>query len=70
MAAALLRAVRGAVTEAGARAIFLEVAADNLAALALYEGQGFVRIGERRGYYARRGAAPMSALVWRLDLNR
>ena len=70
VAAVLLRAVRGAVTAAGAQAIFLEVAADNLAALALYEGQGFVRIGERRGYYERRGSAPMSALVWRLDLNR
>ena len=70
VAAALLRAVRGAVTAAGARAIFLEVAADNLAAQALYEGQGFVQIGERRGYYERRGSAPMSALVWRLDLNR
>jgi len=33
--------------------LFLEVAADNAAAIALYEGAGFAAVGRRRGYYAR-----------------
>jgi len=70
VATALLRAARGAATAAGARAIFLEVAADNTAALALYDSQGFIQVGERPGYYARPGDSAATALVWRLDLNR
>jgi len=35
----------------GARTLFLEVAAANKAALALYQGAGFERRGLRRGYY-------------------
>ena len=38
---------------AGARAMFLEVAKDNAPALALYERFGFVKVGERAGYYRR-----------------
>lgn len=34
------------------RRVFLEVAADNDPALALYRGKGFVQCGLRRGYYA------------------
>ena len=36
----------------GASRLFLEVAADNAAALALYEQAGFERLGMRPGYYA------------------
>ncbi|MCC5983518.1 MAG: GNAT family N-acetyltransferase [Rhodobacteraceae bacterium] len=36
---------------AGATASFLEVAADNAAALALYGRMGFRTVGRRRGYY-------------------
>jgi len=46
MDAALTRA-----SAAGARVTFLEVAADNAAALALYAGMGFRTVGRRRGYY-------------------
>jgi ribosomal-protein-alanine N-acetyltransferase len=53
---------------AAAEALFLEVAADNLAALQLYAGAGFVRVGARPGYYGRAGAA-VDALVLRRDLN-
>ncbi len=44
----MLRALKGGVT----RRIFLEVAADNAAALALYAGKGFAPCGRRAGYYA------------------
>jgi ribosomal-protein-alanine N-acetyltransferase len=49
---------------AGATAMFLEVAADNKAANALYAGAGFIQVGERRGYYPDGG----DALVLRLDI--
>ena len=35
-----------------AKALFLEVAAGNIAALNLYRQAGFVRVGTRKGYYA------------------
>lgn len=35
----------------GAREVFLEVRVDNAAALALYDREGFARVGRRRGYY-------------------
>ena len=49
--------------------MFLEVAEDNIAALALYHRAGFAAVGRRRGYYHRAGAAPVDAQVLRLDLN-
>ncbi len=48
----LLGAALAGLGMEGARRIFLEVAADNAPALALYEGAGFARAGLRRGYYA------------------
>lgn len=53
----------------GARVCYLEVAADNTAALALYTGLGFVQIGKRRGYYHAPGHAPRDALVFQAVLN-
>jgi Fur family ferric uptake transcriptional regulator len=66
--AALAEAAIVRVRSMGATALFLEVAEDNAAAIALYEGQGFVRVGRRPGYYAR-DAARIDALVLRRDLN-
>lgn len=40
----------------GAASLFLEVGHDNPAALALYAGLGFERVGQRKGYYAGRDA--------------
>ena len=37
--------------------LFLEVAADNVAALGLYNGMGFKEAGRRKGYYQRPGGA-------------
>jgi ribosomal-protein-alanine N-acetyltransferase len=50
----------------GVRAVFLEVAEDNLSARALYRRAGFRDVGRRDGYYAPgKGSA---ALVLRRDL--
>lgn len=66
---ALLRAAMAAAADAGATTLFLEVAADNAAAVTLYETEGFVRAGLRAGYYARAGAPGQDALVLRRALN-
>lgn len=52
----LSAAVAGAWSE-GCTRIFLEVRADNAAALALYESAGFERMGRRRRYYQDGGDA-------------
>jgi ribosomal-protein-alanine N-acetyltransferase len=52
----------------GARTIFLEVDHANAAALALYARFGFVKVGQREGYYRRPDGAPATALVMRKDL--
>jgi ribosomal-protein-alanine N-acetyltransferase len=52
----------------GCAACFLEVAADNVAARALYAASGFAPCGRRRGYYRRANAPPGDALVLRRDL--
>ena len=53
---------------AGAAALFLEVAADNGAALALYSAAGFRQVGRRENYYeARNKRGPgRDALILRL----
>jgi ribosomal-protein-alanine N-acetyltransferase len=52
----------------GATRLFLEVAEDNAAARALYAAGGFVTVGRRRGYYARRLGPAVDALTMRRDL--
>jgi ribosomal-protein-alanine N-acetyltransferase len=64
----VISAAAQAAARHGAARLFLEVAVDNKAAIALYEGCGFGRLGVRRGYYARRGGA-VDALVLELDLQ-
>jgi ribosomal-protein-alanine N-acetyltransferase len=54
--------------EHGARSLFLEVADDNAAALALYEHLGFRRVGRRAAYYSRSGRPSADAIVMRLGL--
>ena len=53
---------------AGAKAMFLEVAKDNAPALALYGRFGFVKVGERAGYYRRKDGARAAAVVMRKAL--
>jgi ribosomal-protein-alanine N-acetyltransferase len=50
---------------AGAKAMFLEAAKDNAPALALYERFGFVKVGERAGYYRRADGTRATAVVMR-----
>jgi ribosomal-protein-alanine N-acetyltransferase len=47
----LLQAALRASREHGARRCLLEVRASNRAALALYEGEGFIEDGVRKDYY-------------------
>jgi ribosomal-protein-alanine N-acetyltransferase len=51
--------------ERGAVTVFLEVAADNEAALALYRRHGFSEAGRRRGYYRDSPAGAVDAIVMR-----
>jgi [ribosomal protein S18]-alanine N-acetyltransferase len=53
---ALLQAAARHAALLGAQSIFLEVGTDNPAALALYAGLGFARVGQRKAYYASSGA--------------
>ena len=53
----LIDALAQHAAQRGAEKMFLEVAADNGAAQALYLKQGFAKAGERRGYYTRPGQA-------------
>ncbi|WP_197917002.1 ribosomal protein S18-alanine N-acetyltransferase [Thiosulfatihalobacter marinus] len=59
----LLARFEAAAEARGARRVFLEVAADNSPAQALYESAGYVRIGTRPAYYTRPGANPVAAVV-------
>jgi ribosomal-protein-alanine N-acetyltransferase len=47
----LLEAAMDSAAKAGAATMFLEAAADNHAALALYRSKGFAEVGVRKGYY-------------------
>jgi len=52
----------------GARRLFLEVAADNAAALALYRAASFTQVGHRADYY-HRADGDMAALVMARDIT-
>lgn len=57
-----------AAERADVRRLYLEVAADNAAALRLYKGLGFAAAGRRKAYYRRPGGQPVDAIVLALDL--
>jgi len=65
---ALVEIAAGIATETGAESLFLEVAADNTPAIALYRARGFAQVGLRKGYYPHRDGAK-DALVMRRALN-
>jgi ribosomal-protein-alanine N-acetyltransferase len=56
-------------SNAGASAMFLEVAEENAPALALYERFGFLKVGERVGYYHRADGTRAAAVVMRKQLG-
>jgi ribosomal-protein-alanine N-acetyltransferase len=66
--AALVEMAVGIAQEAKALEMFLEVEADNLAAIKLYEVTGFERVGLRKGYYPHPYGAK-DAVVMRRTLN-
>jgi ribosomal-protein-alanine N-acetyltransferase len=68
LARRLLEAAALAAGHRGAARLFLEVAADNAAAIALYQDAGFGRAGVRAGYYSTPAGA-VDALVMQRDLN-
>lgn len=65
LGAALVRAVAAVVPRA--RALHLEVAADNPAALMLYRTMGFDQIGRRKDYYRRQDGRLVDALTFTVD---
>ncbi|KAB7742596.1 ribosomal-protein-alanine N-acetyltransferase [Parvibaculum sedimenti] len=64
----LMEEAAAASLAGGASVLFLEVAEDNPAAIALYRNLGFTTVGRRPGYYRRSGSASVAALTMRLDL--
>lgn len=64
----LLAAAARRAAEMGATTLFLEVAVDNQAALALYYSLGFVEVGRRKAYYARPSAPAANALILKVDV--
>ncbi|MDT8326360.1 MAG: GNAT family N-acetyltransferase [Roseovarius sp.] len=63
LARACLADFERAAQDRGALSAFLEVAADNAAARALYRFAGYEQIACRRGYYTRLDGAAVDALI-------
>ncbi|MFD0978352.1 GNAT family N-acetyltransferase [Tropicimonas aquimaris] len=53
----------------GACSAFLEVSAENAPAIALYETSGYLRAGQRRGYYAAPDGRRIDALLFSKSLT-
>ena len=66
---ALLRELEDRARDEGVEEMFLEVAANNAAALALYAGLDYRRAGVRPRYYFRAPLPPIDALVLRKNLG-
>ncbi|MGB3178906.1 MAG: GNAT family N-acetyltransferase [Albidovulum sp.] len=66
---ALLKEFLAEAKASGAEKAFLEVAADNHAALALYASFDFSETGRRKGYYSSPGIAAIDALILSRDIG-
>lgn len=64
IATRLIEALAETARAAGARVVYLEVAAANTAALALYRKLQFQERGRRKGYYVTATAAPADAVTF------
>ena len=60
---ALVEAAAAQARSDGIERLYLEVAEDNTAALALYRATGFAEVGRRPGYYARSDGPDVAALL-------
>lgn len=67
VAKALLKDAINTAAQGGAARMFLEVAEDNTAALAFYQGEGFSACGRRAGYY-KRSQGTVDAQILVLDI--
>jgi [ribosomal protein S18]-alanine N-acetyltransferase len=65
----LLERFHEAARTRGAVTAFLEVAADNDAAITLYQGCGYTQVGARRAYYPRSDGPPANALIMRRQMT-
>lgn len=63
VASGLLAELEGDLAQNGARYLYLEVAEDNAAALALYYSRGYRETGRRTGYYAAASGPATDALI-------
>lgn len=68
LAQTLLDKVSKQLAASGVKRLFLEVDAENDAAIALYNKRGFAQVGRRRNYYRRDGHLPRDALCLSLKL--
>lgn len=68
VAGTLMKDLSQRLAAQGCRALFIEVAASNMAARALYGSLGFTAAGLRKDYYARPAGRREDALVMRRDL--
>ncbi|HKH81610.1 MAG TPA: ribosomal protein S18-alanine N-acetyltransferase [Methylovirgula sp.] len=66
---ALLASHLAALAAEGAKSLFLEVEADNRAALALYQRFDFRQVGERKAYYRKADGNRAAALILRRDFD-
>lgn len=70
LARQLMEAGLSSAHEMGVETMFLEVAHDNSAAIALYIGLGFEETGRRKNYYTRADKQRIDALVMSRVLSR
>jgi tRNA threonylcarbamoyl adenosine modification protein YeaZ/ribosomal-protein-alanine acetyltransferase len=70
VAKALIEAQSKFLAAQGIALLFIEVAASNSAARALYESAGFAAAGNRRNYYERDGGRREDAIVMRKELAK
>lgn len=68
LARAVLHSCEDQLRARHVQSVFLEVAADNMAAQALYKGFGYSLAGERRNYYRRKDGTTTAALMLRKAL--
>jgi len=69
LALALLTDAESLMRAAKIQQIFLEVAEDNTAAVALYRAAGYISAGYRKDYYNSANGQKVSALVLTMDLS-
>lgn len=67
-ARALVDAARVRLGQFGTAKLLLDVAEDNLGALAFYTAYGFKPDGKRRGYYTKGREAPVDAILMSLEI--